>query len=234
MMTQTARWMPGGPSFNPPFGPPDGPGTPGRPARPETPGGSPFGSSPELSGLPSWLEERMFGERIVLLRGPVTGEAASRASAALLTLDALGNDAVQLHISAPDGDLSAAFALVDTLDVMRVPVHAMATGEVGGAAIGVYAAARKRIAFPHARFHLAEPHITAGIGTATEVASAAGRYLQALEDLVVRVAAVTGQPRSRVEDDFSAGRFLTAAQAKEYGLVQEIVSTPPKRGGQED
>lgn len=174
--------------------------------------------------VPPWLEERMFGERIVLLQGPVTGESASHVAGALITLDALGTEPVRLHMNSSDGDLTAAFALVDTLDVMRVPVHAIATGEVGGAAIGVFAAARRRLAFPHARFRLAEPKVTGVTGTADEVASAAGRYLQALEDLVVRVAEVTGQPRSRVEDDFSAGRLLTCAQAQEYGLVDDLVT----------
>lgn len=175
--------------------------------------------------VPPWLEERMFGERIVLLQGPVTAEVASRVAAALLTLDALGTQPVQLHLNAVDGDLTAAFALVDTLDVMRVPVHAVVTGEVGGAAIGVLVAAKRRLAFPHARFRLAEPRVAGVTGTADEVASAAGRYLQALEDLVVRVAEVTGQPRSRVEDDFAAGRMLTCAQAQEYGLIQAVVAS---------
>lgn len=179
----------------------------------------------EHPGVPPWLEERMFGERIVLLQGSITGESASRTAAALLTLDALGNEPVRLHVNASDGDLTAAFALVDALDVMRVPVHAIATGEVGGAAVGVYAAARKRLAFPHARFRLAEPRVSGVTGTADAVAAAAGRYLQALEDLVVRVAEVTGQPRSRVEDDFAAGRLLTSEQAKEYGLVQDLVQS---------
>jgi ATP-dependent Clp protease protease subunit len=60
-------------------------------------------------------------------------------------------------------------------------------------------------------------------GTADEVAAAAGRYLRELEELAVRLAEVTGQPRSRVEDDLSAGRVLSAAEAQEYGLVDEIV-----------
>jgi ATP-dependent Clp protease protease subunit len=175
--------------------------------------------------VPAWLEERMFGERIVLLQGPVTAESSARAAAALLTLDALGTTPVTLHISANDGDLTAAFALVDTIELMRVPVHAMATGEVAGAAIGVFAAGKKRLAFPHARFRLSEPRVAGVSGTASEVAGAAGRYLQSLEELVVRVAEVTGRPRSRVEDDFSAGRVLTATQAKEYGLVESVVST---------
>jgi ATP-dependent Clp protease protease subunit len=60
-------------------------------------------------------------------------------------------------------------------------------------------------------------------GTADEVAAAAGQYLRELEEMAVRLAEVTGQPRSRVEDDLSAGRILTAEQAREYGLIDEIV-----------
>ncbi len=171
---------------------------------------------------PGWLEERLFEQRIILLSGPITGPSASRAAATLLTLDALGADPIRMQISAPDGDLSAAFALIDTLDVMRAPVHAIATAEVGGAAVGVYAAAQRRLAFPHARFRLAEPKVTGIAGTADEVAAAAGRHLQALEDLVLRIAAACHQPRSRVEDDLAAGRLLSAEQAKEYGLVEAI------------
>jgi ATP-dependent Clp protease protease subunit len=179
-------------------------------------------------GVAPWLEERMFSQRIVLLQGPVVPQAANRAAATLLTLDALGAEPVRLHLNAPQGELSAVFALVDALDVMRAPVHATVIGEVGGAAIGVYVAARRRLAYPHARFRLAEPNAEGVNGTADEVAAAAGRYLRALEDLVVRVAQVTGQPRSRVEDDFGAGRIMGATEAHEYGLVDEIVPPTPR------
>jgi ATP-dependent Clp protease, protease subunit len=179
-------------------------------------------AQPSGAEPPGWLDERLFEQRIVLLSGQVTGASASRVAATLLTLDALGDDPVHMQISAPDADLSAAFALIDTIDVMRSPVHAIATAEVGGAAVGVYAAAGRRVAFPHARFRLAEPKVTGIAGTADEVAAAAGRHLQALEDLVLRIAAACNQPRSRVEDDLAAGRLLSAEQAKEYGLVEAI------------
>jgi ATP-dependent Clp protease protease subunit len=204
---------------------------PGDPSDPDTPrrrGFPPAAPAPARTGdegVGAWLEERMFDQRIVLLQGPIVATAANRASAALLTLDALGKDPVRLHISAPQGELTAVFALVDALDVMRAPVHATAIGEVGGAAVGVYAAAHRRLAYPHARFRLVEPAAEGVNGTADEVAAAAGRYLRALEDLVLRVARATGQLRNRVEDDFSAGRILDAAQACEYGLVDEVV--PP-------
>jgi ATP-dependent Clp protease protease subunit len=194
--------------------------------RPTPPGGADHEAGDP--GLGTWLEERMFSQRVVLLQGPVVSATANRVAATMLTLDALGKDPVRLHVSAPSGEIGAVFALIDALDVMRVPVHATAIGEVGGAAVGVYAAAHRRFAYPHARFRLAEPDAEGVNGNADQIAAAAGRYLQSLEDLLVRVADVTGQPRSRVEDDFSAGRILDAAQAHDYGLVDEIVSPAPR------
>jgi ATP-dependent Clp protease protease subunit len=198
--------------------------------------GIPFGRSPDPwqpspspgipggpEGLPPWLEERLFDQRIVMIRGLLTGPSATQTAATLLTLDALGTEPVQLHVAAPDGELAAAFAVVDALDAMRAPVHAVVTSEAGGAVIAVLAAAHRRLAYRHARIRLAEPRGAAVAGTADEVAAAAGQYLRELEELALRIVTVTGQTRSRVEDDLSAGRVLTPEQARDYGLIDEIV-----------
>jgi ATP-dependent Clp protease protease subunit len=179
---------------------------------------------PTGDGVGSWLEERLYQERVVLVQGTVDAAKANRANASLLTLDAIGKEPVRLHLSATDGDMNAVFALVDAVDVMRAPVHAVAIGEVGGGPLAVYAAADRRLAYPHARFRLSEPTVPGVAGTADVVAAAAGRYLQALDDLVVRLAAATGVARSRIEDDLSASRILDATEAVEYGLVHEIVA----------
>lgn len=174
-------------------------------------------------GVAPWLAERLFDRRLVMLTGPLTGVAASQAAASLLTLDALGVEPVHLHLSTPDGDLNAAFAVVDAVDAMRCELHATVTGEAGGAAVAILAAAHRRLAYRHARIRLAEPRSAPVQGTADEVATAAGRYLRELEELADRLADVTGQPRSRVETDLAAGKVLTAAEALEYGLVHEVV-----------
>lgn len=183
------------------------------------------------AGLPSWLAERLFERRMVFLTGRVTAGVAGTAVAALLSLDAPDTDPapVRLHLAAPDGDLDAVFAVIDAIDSIRSPVHVVATAQVGGAALGVLAAAGRRLAYPHARFRLAEPSLASVDGTADDVAQAAGRHLRALEDLVLRIAAATGQPRSRVEDDLSAGRLLDAEQARAYGLVHEIRGPGPSQ-----
>jgi len=180
--------------------------------------------------MPPWLEERLFDRRLVMLRGPLTSAVASQTAAALLTLDALGSDPVELHLTATDGELSAAFAVVDAVDAMRAPVRAVVPAQVGGAAVAVLVAAGHRVAHRHARIRLAEPLASAAAGTADQVAAAAGEYLREMDELVVRLAEVTGQPRSRIEDDLSTGRVLTATQALEYGLVDEILGGPGTTG----
>jgi ATP-dependent Clp protease protease subunit len=181
----------------------------------------PLGPFPLAPGA-GWLDERMFDHRIVLVRGRIDAAMANHVAGALLVLGRSGSDPVQLYLSAPDGELAAAFAIVDAIEAAGVPVHAVVTSEVGGAALAVLAAASRRSALAHARLRLAEPRVGTVAGTADEVTAAAGRYLRELEELAVRLAEVTGQPRSRIEDDLSTGRILTAAEAQAYGLIDEI------------
>jgi ATP-dependent Clp protease protease subunit len=190
------------------------PASPAPPPEPWPDGGSP---------LPGWLEERLFDQRIVMIRGPLTGQAASGIAAALLTLDAAGPEPIQLHVASAGGDLNAAHAVIDVMDAMAAPVHAVVTSEAGGAVLAVLAAAERRTAYRHARFKLAEPRAAGVTGTADEVAAAAGQHLRELEEVVLRLVEVTGQTRSRIEDDLSAGRVLSSAEARDYGLIDEVV-----------
>ncbi|MGH3661369.1 MAG: ATP-dependent Clp protease proteolytic subunit [Micromonosporaceae bacterium] len=179
--------------------------------------------SADQPGLDPWLQERLFDQRLVLVHGPLTPNVASGVAAQLLTLEAMGSSRIRLHLTSPDGDLGAVFALVDAMDLMRVTVCAVVTGELGGAALGVLAAAGQRMAYPHARFRLAEPRVKDLNGTADQVVGQASRHLQMLEDLIVRLVELTGNPRPQVENDLSDGRLLTAEQAVEYGLIDEVV-----------
>lgn len=184
------------------------------------PPGPPADAGP---GLPGWLEERLFDQRIVMLRGPITAQTATGVAAALLTLDAAGPEPVQVHVASSAGELSAAHAIIDVIDAMAAPVHAVVTAEAGGAVLAVLAAAQRRSAYRHARFKLVEPRAAGVTGTADEVARAAGQHLRELEEVVLRLVEVTGQTRSRIEDDLSSGRVLTAAEARDYGLIDAVI-----------
>jgi ATP-dependent Clp protease protease subunit len=186
---------------------------------PDLPGPG-FGAGP---GVPGWLEERLFDQRIVMVRGQLTQPVATGIAAALLTLDAAGPAPVQLHVASSAGELTAAHAVMDVIDAMAAPVHAVVTSEAGGAVLAVLAAAERRSAYRHARFKLAEPRSAGLTGTADEVAAAAGQHLRELEEVVLRLVAVTGQTRSRIEDDLSSGRVLSAPEARDYGLIDTVV-----------
>ncbi len=178
---------------------------------------------PAGPGLPGWLEEKLFDQRIVMVRGQLTPEGATGVAAALLTLDAAGPETVQLHVASAGGELAAALSVIDVIDSMSAPVHAVVTSQAGGAMIAVLAAAERRSAYRHARFKLNEPRAAGVTGTADEVARAAGQHLRELEEITLRLVETTGQSRSRIEDDMSAGRSLSAAEAVDYGLIDEIV-----------
>src|SRR5262249_2056453 len=108
-------------------------------------------------------------------------------------------------------------------DAMRAPVHLLVTAHVGGAAIAVLAAAQRRLAYRHALIHIGEPPAAPAFGTAHEVAAPPAQYLRHRDELDDRLAVVVGQPRSRIEDDLSIGRVLSATEARDYGLIDEIV-----------
>jgi ATP-dependent Clp protease protease subunit len=190
--------------------------------------GQPQPSSPEPwqqagPGLPGWLEEKLFDRRIVMVRGQLTSEEATGIAAALLTLDASGPEPVQLHLASPGGELGAALSVIDVIDSMAAPVHAVVTSQAGGAVVALLAAAERRAAYRHARFKLNEPRSAGVTGTADEVARAAGQHLRELEEITLRLVEVTKQSRSKIEDDMSAGRTLTAEEALDYGLIDEII-----------
>jgi ATP-dependent Clp protease protease subunit len=194
--------------------------TPDRPWLPRPGDEGPPG--PRDAGLAPWLQERLFAQRIVALRGMVTDMQATETVSILLSLDAAGPDPVQLHLSAQDGELNAVFAIIDAVEMLQSPVHALVSGEVGGGAVGILAAARKRAAHPHARFRLSEPALVGHAGTADEMAGVAGRHLQALEDLADRIAKASGQSLSRVEADLGRRLTMNATEAMAYGLIDEI------------
>jgi len=209
------------------------PGRPGWPApypgpNPPNPGPAP-GTHPapplphdHLGGDQNgWLYRQLMDRRIVLAQGTLDARLATVLCAQLLTLDAEGEDPIQLHLHTPDGDVGAALTVVDALDALRVPVHAVAVGTVGGPGIGVLVAAGQRSSYPHASFHLTEPR-TAVHGTAHEVAAHEANHRGLADDLYDRIARVTGRTAEQVRDDARQGRYLNAAEAVEYGLIERI------------
>jgi ATP-dependent Clp protease protease subunit len=221
---------PGQPPQQPQPGQPCWPSPPSRPdqfPRPERPGRlEPL--APARVWLtpaePASLYERLMEQRIVMASGQLDGEAATRLSAQLLTLDAEGDEPIRLELQGISADLPAALAVMGVLDVVGVPVHGRASGQLGGAALGVLAACSDRSAYPNAVFALSEPR--AGFdGSAAELSAQEEQLRMMLDTLYRRLAEVTGQEPDAVRADARRGRLLSTEDAISYGLVQHLAGS---------
>jgi ATP-dependent Clp protease protease subunit len=173
--------------------------------------------------LGDWLEEQLFERRIVPVTGRLDDDAAAKAAAALLALDALGDRPIELHLDSPDSALGAAFLLIDTADTLRSALRVSCRGQVGGPVIGVVAAADHRTAAPHARFHLSQPTARFA-GTPEEIAAQSRQQQELLWKLYGRLARRTGRPAEEIAEDMRRGRYLDAREALDYGLIDEIAA----------
>jgi ATP-dependent Clp protease, protease subunit len=207
-MAEQQRW-PGGPPRPGELPPPGGPGLPGTPGR---------------SDWQDRLYDRLLDKRIVMTTGLLDDDAATRLSAQFLTLDAEGDDAIRLELQNLRSELPAALAVMGVLDVVRVPVHAQAGGEIRGAALGVLASCPRRLAYPNASFVLAEPRLEFD-GTVTAVTERQRQAERMLDSLYYRIADATGREADEVRDDARHGRTLTTAEAIGYGLIHGRVSS---------
>ncbi len=228
-----------------PFSPerPGWPGQPHVPEEPEWPGQPPApkpgapkpGAQPLVAPGLSWIDprdwqsrlnERLLEQRVLIAHGHLDDQAATVLCAQLLTLDADSADRsapIRLHLQNLSADLTAALTAMDALDAVGVPVHAFASGQLSGPAVGVLISAGRRIAYPNAGFLLREPD-SGFEGTAAELATRQRQVETMLDALYFRLADVTGREVDELRADARRGRFLSADEAVGYGLIQEVAS----------
>jgi ATP-dependent Clp protease protease subunit len=177
---------------------------------------------------------------VVLLHGPLDDLSVTRVSAELMTLDAEGDDPVTLRVDCGEAGLAPALTLMDVIELMGVPVRALCLGQVAAGAIGVVAVCAHRAAMPSTRFSLSEP-TTRMEAHVRNVAQWAELRAGDRRRFCERVAAAVGKPAPTVEEDLGRGRFLSAAEAVEYGILDEVCrpdapirqlpgSEPPPKG----
>ena len=173
------------------------------------------------------IYSRLLKERIVFLGTPIDDSVGNLIMAQLLHLESEDPEKdINLYINSPGGDLTALFAIYDTMQYIRPDVSTIVMGQAASAAaVLVLAGAKgKRYALPHSRVLLHQPYGGAE-GQAVDIeiqAKEITRYRRLLEQLI---AMHTGQPLERVSKDTERDFILTADQAVEYGVVDEVITS---------
>ena len=172
------------------------------------------------------LYSRLLKDSIIFLGTPIDDTIANLVCAQLLHLEAESPDKdISIYINSPGGDITALFAIYDTMQYVRPDISTICFGQAASAAAVLLAAGTKgkRLALPRARILLHQPYGQA-MGQAADIELAAKeieRMRQQLEDLL---AEHTGQPNERIHRDTDRDFILSAQEAKEYGIIDEVIA----------
>ncbi|HUP71681.1 MAG TPA: ATP-dependent Clp protease proteolytic subunit [Acidimicrobiales bacterium] len=173
------------------------------------------------------LFSRLLKEHIIFIGTPIDDTIANLVCAQLLHLESENPDKdISLYINSPGGDINALFAIYDTMQYIKPDITTICFGQAASAAAVLLCAGShgKRLALPHARILLHQPWGQAG-GQATDIELVAKEIMRLKIQLEEIMALHTGQPVERIAADTDRDFVMTAAEAKEYGLIDEVIST---------
>ena len=173
------------------------------------------------------IYSRLLKERIIFLAGPITDPVANSIIAQMLFLASKDpNKDIQLYINTPGGSVTAGLAIYDTMQYVKSPISTVCIGLAGsmGATLLAAGSKGKRFALPNAEILL---HQVAGgvTGEAVEIEITAKQIIKIKDKLNKILAKHTGQPIERVEKDTDRDFYLSADEAKEYGIIDEVIKT---------
>ena len=172
---------------------------------------------------------RMLKERIVFLTGPVDDNVASLVTAQLLFLEAENPEKdISFYINSPGGMVSSGLAIYDTMQYIRPDVSTLCIGQAAsmGSLLLAAGAHGKRFCLPHARIMIHQP--LGGVqGQATDIDIQAKEILRMREELNRILVHHTGQSMDKVQRDTDRDFFMTAEQARDYKIVDEVISSKP-------
>ena len=173
------------------------------------------------------LFSRMLEENIVFLGTPIDDYVANAVCAQMLYLEYKNSDKeISLYINSPGGDITALFAIYDTMKFVKNDISTFCYGQAASAAAVILAGGTtgKRYALPHARILIHQPYGGAA-GQAADIEIQAKEILRMRDLLNQMVAADTGQPVEKVARDTDRDFIMSAAEAQEYGIIDEVITT---------
>ncbi|MEO7397346.1 MAG: ATP-dependent Clp protease proteolytic subunit [Ilumatobacteraceae bacterium] len=174
------------------------------------------------------LYSRMLRENIIFVATPIDDTVANLVCAQLLHLESENPDKdINIYINSPGGDITALFAIYDTMQFIKNDIATICLGQAASAAAVLLAAGTKgkRLALPHARVLLHQPWGQVGYGQVTDLELAAKEILRMRDLLEEILAQHTGQTVERIHLDTDRDYVIEAPAAVEYGIIDEVISS---------
>lgn len=174
------------------------------------------------------IYSRLLKDRIIFLAGPIIDPVANSVIAQMLYLAAQDPEKeIKFYINSPGGILTSALAIYDTIQYVKCPVSTVCVGvAASGAAVLLAAGTKgKRFALPNAEILLHQVAVSGLGGQAVEVEIAAKQIVKLKDKINKILARHTGQPLEGLEKDTDRDFYLSAQEAKEYGIIDEVIKT---------
>jgi ATP-dependent Clp protease protease subunit len=172
------------------------------------------------------IYSRLLKDRIIMLSGQVTDDLANSIISQLLFLDAQDSEKdIYIYINSPGGSVTAGLAIYDTMNFVKADVQTIVMGMAAsmGSFLLTAGTKGKRFALPNAEIMIHQP-LGGAQGQATEIEIAARHILKTRDRLNKILAERTGQPLEVIEKDTDRDNFMSAEEAKEYGLIDEVMT----------
>jgi ATP-dependent Clp protease protease subunit len=176
------------------------------------------------------IYSRLLKDRIIFLGAPIDDIFANLIIAQLLFLEAEDPEKdINLYVNSPGGSVTAGLGIYDTMQYVKPPINTICLGQAASMGAFLLAAGTKgkRFALPNARVMIHQP-MGGFSGQATEIDIHAREILKIRERLNEIMAKHTGQPLERIALDTERDYFLSSEEAKQYGLIDEVITRPPK------
>lgn len=172
------------------------------------------------------IYSRLLKDRIVFLGDQIETNMANTIVAQLLFLEKENpEEDIQMFINTPGGEFNAGMAILDTMNYIKCDVSTIAVGLAAsmGSLLLAHGAKGKRFALPNSKIHIHQP--LGGVqGQASDIAIEAEEILKTREQLYKMLAKQTGQSIKQIEKDADRDKYFTALEAKEYGLIDKVIS----------
>ena len=171
---------------------------------------------------------KLFEERIIFLGVQIDDASANDVMAQLITLESIDPDRdILMYINSPGGSMTSMMAIYDTMQYIQPEIQTFCLGQAASAAAVLLAAGTKgkRMALPNSRILIHQPAVESGYGQSSDLEIQAREILRMRTAMERVIAMHTGKDEDQVRRDVERDKFFTAEEAKEYGLVDEVLTT---------